>query len=83
MKSVDMMRPQQDGDAQGMPFLELRVLKNVLFEMARLSLMFGDILDRFFFKTWVDGHQARADYKFVRKRWLEVNRPGFFGELTT
>ena len=77
MKSVCMMRPQQEGNAQGMPFVELGVLKNVLFEMARLALMFGDILDRFFFKTWVDGHQARVDYKCARKRWLEVCDPRF------
>ena len=83
MKSVDMMRPQQDGDAQGMPFVELDVLKNVLFEMARFALMFGDILNRFFFKTWVDGHQARVDYRCARKRWLAVNRTGFSGAATT
>ena len=77
MKSVVMMRPQQHGDAQSMPFVELGVLKDVLYEMARLALMFGDILDHFFFNTWVDGHQARADYKSARKRWLEVWNPHF------
>ena len=77
MKSVAMMRPQQDGDAEGKPFVEEGVLRNVLYEMARLAVMFGDILDHFFFNTWVDGHQARADYKRVRKRWLEVWDPRF------
>ena len=77
INSVHMMRPQQDGDAQGMPFVELGVLKTVLFEMGRLALMFGDILDHFFFETWVGGHQARADYKCARKRWLEVWDPRF------
>ena len=75
MKSVYMMRPQQDGDAQSMPFVELGVLKDVLYEMARLALMFGDILDHFFFKTWVDGYQARADFKSARERWLEAWDP--------
>ena len=73
MNSVYMMRPGQDGDAQSMPFVEQGVLKDVLFEMGRLALMFGDILDHFFFKTWVDGHQARAGYKCARKSWLEVH----------
>ena len=77
MNSVCMMRPGQDGDAQGMPFVEQGVLKDVLFEMGRLALMFGDILDHFFFKTWVDGHQARAGYKCARKSWLEVWNPHF------
>ena len=48
MKSVDWMRPRQDGDAQGMPFVEEGVLEDVLYEMARLAVMFGDILDHFF-----------------------------------
>ena len=70
MQSVYMMRPRQDGAAQSMPFVEEGVLKPVLLEMARLAVMFGDILDRFFFDTWVDGHQTRADYKSARRRWL-------------
>ena len=77
MKSVEMMRPRPDGDAEGRPFVEEGVLRNVLYEMARLAVMFGDILDHFFFNTWVDGHQARADYKRARKRWLEVWDPSF------
>ena len=77
MKSVVMMRPRQDGDAQGMPFVEEGFLKNLLYEMARLGVMFGDILDRFFPKTWVDRHQARADYKRAQKRWLKVWDPRF------
>ena len=77
MKSVVMMRPRQDGDAQGMPFVEEGVLKNLLYEMARFAVMFGDILGRFFFKTWVDGHRARADYKRAQKCWREVWDPRF------
>ena len=77
MKSVVMMRLRQDGDAESRPFVEEGVLKNVLYEMARLAVMFGDILDHFFFKRWVDAHQARADYKRAQKRWLEVWDPRF------
>ena len=77
MQSVYMMRPRQDGDAQSMPFVEEGVLKPVLLEMARLAVMFGDILDHFFFNTWVDGHQTRVDYKRARRRWLQAYEPRF------
>ena len=70
MKSVAMMRPRPEGDVEGGPFVEEGVLRNVLYEMARLAVMLGDILEHFFFNTWVGGHQARADYKRARKRWL-------------
>ena len=77
LQSVVMMRPRQDGDAQGMPFVEEGVLEDVLYEMARLAVMFGDILDHFFFVTWVDAHKVRASYKYARKRWVKVWYPGF------
>ena len=77
MKSVAMMRPRRDGDAEGRPFVEEGVLRNVLFEMARLALMFGNILDHFFFDAWVDGQQARTDFKRARERWLAVWDPRF------
>ena len=73
LKSMDLMRPGSKGDVQAMPFMELDFLRNILFEMARLALMFGDVLDCFFFDTWADGHQVRLTYKQARKRWLAVN----------
>ena len=77
MQSVCMMRPRRDGDAQSMPFVEEGVLKPVLFEMARLAVMSGEILDHFFFNTWADGHQTRVDYKRARRRWLQACNPRF------
>ena len=73
MKSMDMMRPRSKVGVQAMPFMEFNFLKNVLFEMARLALMFGDTLDHFFFDTWVGGDKVRLTYKLARKRWLDVN----------
>ena len=73
MKSIEMMRPRGTGEIQAAPFMDLDFLRNVLFEMARLGLMFGNILDRFFFDTWVDGHEVRAEYRRVRDRWLSAN----------
>ena len=77
MKSVAMMRPRRDGDAEGRSFVEEGVLREVLFEMARLALQFGAILDHFFFNTWVDGQQARTDFRRARERWLAVWDPRF------
>ena len=49
----------------------------MLYEMARLAVMFGDILDHFFFVAWVDAHKVRASYKYARKRWVKVWYPRF------
>ena len=72
MESVVMMRPQQGGDAQSMPFIEPEYLARVLGEMGRLAMMFGDILDRFFPATYVDVDQVRAGYENTLERWLEA-----------
>ena len=74
LNSMHLMRPRSTGDIQAMPFMELDVLREVLFEMARLAVMFGDILDHFFFDTWVNAHEARLKYKQARERWVAVNR---------
>ena len=75
MESMDMMRAQRTGNLQPGPFIEMHFLRNMLFEMARLALQFGNTLDRFFFETWIDGYPDRMEYRKAQKQWLDVNEP--------
>ena len=74
LESMQMMRPRSRGGIQAMPFMDLESLRNILFEMARLAVHFGDVLDHFFFDTWVHAHEVRLTYKQARERWVAVNR---------
>ncbi len=73
MSSVDMMRPQRDGNAVSGPFFAPRFLDAVLTELGCLAVEVGDVLDRSFPETWVDVLQVRAAYARSRKHWLDHN----------
>ena len=76
MKSVSMMRPQKDGDAVIGPFIEASSLEAVLSEIGRLAVQAGEVLDRFFPKTWNTAFPARDAFAQLKGQWLET----FYGK---
>ena len=75
MESMALMKPQAADDVQIGPFMEVPFLKNILFEIARIALLFADSLDNFFPKTETYEYQVREEYKHSLKRWRSVNDP--------
>ena len=72
MKSALMMRRQKAGDAHIGPFIEFDLLAAVLYEMGRVAVQVGAVIDHFFPETWADMIQLRAGYTHSRKHWLDT-----------
>ena len=70
MKSAILMRRRKDGDAYIGPFIETAPLAAVLYEMGRVAVQVGAVIDHFFPETWADMHPARLAYKASRQSWL-------------
>ena len=72
MQSALMMRRQKDGDAEIGPFLEPGPLAAVLYEMGRVAVQVGAVIDYFFPETWADMLEPRTAYTRCRQRWLDT-----------
>ena len=70
MKSVFMMRPQQDGNAVIGPFIEPATLEAVLAELGRLSIQAGEVLDHFFPESWDYSLPSREEFAEVKLLWI-------------
>lgn len=69
MKSVLMLRPQQDGDAVIGPFIAEDPFKAVLSEMGRLAIQAGEVLDYFFPEMWDGALETRKSFTQVKQQW--------------
>ena len=72
MKSAFLMRRRKDGDAYIGPFIETAPLAAVLYEIGRVAVQVGAVIDHFFPETWADMHSARLAYKASRQSWLDT-----------
>ena len=75
MESMALMKPQTTNEVRIGPFMEAPFLKNILFEIARIALLFADSLDNFFPETGIYGGQAQEEYQRSLMRWRSVNDP--------
>jgi len=70
MKSVLMLRPQQDGDAVIGPFIAEDPFKAVLSEMGRLAIQTGEVLDYFFPEMWGGALETRRSFAQIKQQWM-------------
>lgn len=75
MKSVYMMRPQNDGDAVIGPFITKTALEAVLSEMGRLAVQAGEQLNAFFPGDWREVGAARAGFARAKSEWMATFYP--------
>ncbi|MGF1620863.1 MAG: hypothetical protein ACFCUR_09635 [Rhodomicrobiaceae bacterium] len=70
MKSVQMMRPQKNGDAVIGPFMERTSLEAILDEMGRLAIQVGEKLDAFLPAASLRDPDASLAYAKVKAEWV-------------
>jgi hypothetical protein len=71
MHSQHMLRPITGGDIVMGPFMEITTLEAGLYELGKLAIQVGEIINCFFPSEW-DRNSVRTIFAQIRRDWLNI-----------